>query len=87
MKVFRRGLLYVLLASMLGAIGYICLMRGSPANDAPISILVWFLALFAVLVWCAVYLKDEPILARIALAITALTILPMAVFAITQVLM
>jgi hypothetical protein len=87
MLVFRRAFICLLLASMLGAIAYICLMRSSPANDAPVAILVWFSALIGVLVWCTVYLKVEPTLTRTALIVTTLTLLPMAIFAISQALM
>jgi len=87
MTIFRRALIGVLLASMLGAIGYICFMRTSPANDAPDAILVWFIALVGVLIWCAVCIKVEPTLARVALIVATITLLPMAVFAISQVLM
>jgi hypothetical protein len=87
MTIFRRVLVGLLLASILSSIAYICFMRSSPANDAPVAILIWFIGLIGVLVWCAVYLKTEPALARFALIVTALTLLPMAVFAVTQMLM
>jgi len=74
MKIFRRILLYVPLTVMTASLLLQCIQRKETDYDTSVSVFYWFVGLLGVLVWCAVYLKAEPTLARIALAIAISTL-------------
>ena len=69
MKIFRRVLYALLMLTLLGGVGEIISSRPEDSEGPPLLLIIAFGGVLGTLLWSTVFLKEEPILTRVALVV------------------